>query len=111
MTFLRDADTDRRHTVTSLADADIERLARRRAKARMGWITHAGVFLGVNLLHGAVALAHGRSAAPLGVFMLAWAIGLAMHGALIVAFGSGSGLHEWLVARERARLLAQRDPW
>jgi len=94
-----------------LNDAEIEVLARRRAKARMGWIAHACVFLAVNLLHVAIAFSHGRVPTPIGIGMLAWAFGLAIHGMWVFAFGSGSSLAERLVQHERARLLAQRDPW
>jgi hypothetical protein len=94
-----------------LNDNEIEVLARRRTGARMGWFAHACVFLGVNLLQVAVAFSQGRVPTPIGVGMLAWAFGLAMHGAWVFAFGRGSSLAERLVQRERARLLAQRDPW
>ncbi|MGZ5270509.1 MAG: 2TM domain-containing protein [Ramlibacter sp.] len=94
-----------------LNDAEIEHLARRRASARIGWIAHACVFLAVNLLHVAVAVSHGRMPSPVGIGMLAWAFGLALHGVSVFVFGAGSSLTERLVARERARLQAQRDPW
>lgn len=97
--------------MTPLSDTEIEVLARRRASARMGWIAHACVFLAVNLLHVAVAFSQGRVPTPIGLGMLAWAFGLAMHGAAVFVFGSGGSLAERLVARERARLQAQQDPW
>jgi len=97
--------------MTHLSDTEIEHLARRRANARLGWIAHACVFLAVNLLHVAIAFSHGRLPGPIGVGMLAWAFGLALHGAFVGVFGAGGRLTERLVARERARLLAQRDPW
>jgi len=94
-----------------LTDDQLEELAYRRAKARVGWITHAAVFLGVNLLLAAVALANGHAPRPFGVATLAWGFGLAMHGVAVLMHGSGAALVERLVARERARLVAQRDPW
>jgi hypothetical protein len=97
--------------MTPLNDTEIEVLARRRANARMGWIAHACVFLAVNLLHVAIAFSHGRLPTPIGIGMLAWAFGLAMHAGWVFAFGNGSSLAERLIARERARLQAQRDPW
>ena len=98
-------------STTRLTDDQLEQLAYRRAKARVGWITHAAVFLGVNLLLAAVALANGHAPRPFGVATLAWGFGLAMHGASVLAHGNGAALLDRLVARERARLLAQRDAW
>jgi|SRR6476620_7873729 len=97
--------------MTHLSDTEIERLARRRAHARIGWIAHASVFLAVNLLHAAIAVSHGGVPGPIGAGMLAWAFALALHGAAVAVFGAGSNFTERLVARERARLQAQRDPW
>ena len=97
--------------MTRLTDTELEQLARRRANARMGWIAHACVFLAVNLLHASLALAHGRAPWTIGIGMLAWAFALAMHGAAVFVFGNGSSLAERMVARERERLQAQRDPW
>lgn len=97
--------------MTPLTDTELEQLAQRRARARMGWIAHACVFLAVNALHATTALVHGRVPGEIGFGMLAWAFGLAMHGAGVFVFGSGSSLAERLVARERRRLQAQRDPW
>ena len=94
-----------------LTDDQLEQLAYRRAKARVGWLTHAAVFLAVNLLLAAIALASGHAPRPFGVATLAWAFGLAMHGVAVLAQGSGAALVDRMVARERARLQAQRDPW
>lgn len=96
---------------TRLTDLQIEDLAQRRAKARIGWLTHAFVFVAVNLLLAAIALASGHAPRPFGVTTLAWGFGLAMHGLSVLLHGSGASLVERMVARERERLLAQRDPW
>ena len=98
-------------TTFPLTDAQIEALARRRAGARLGWIIHASVFVGVNLLHVALALWHGRVPAVHGFGMAAWAFALAMHGLWVFVLGNGSALADRLVARERARLQSRRDPW
>lgn len=98
-------------TTTRLTDTQIEELAHRRARARLGWLTHASVFLAVNLLLAAIALAHGHAPRLFGVATLAWGFGLAMHGVSVLARGNGAALVDRLVARERARLLAQRDAW
>lgn len=94
-----------------LTDPQIEQLAYRRAKARVGWLTHAAVFLAVNLLLAAIALATGQAPRPFGVATLAWGFGLAMHGVAVLLHGSGAAMVDRMAVRERARLLAQRDPW
>jgi hypothetical protein len=94
--------------LSSLSTDDLERLARRRAGMRMGWVVHATVFVAVNLLLAALSIFSGRYWA---VFpFLGWGIGLAIHGAVVLLMLPGGGLMERMVQRERERL-AQRDPW
>ncbi|GAB3470750.1 2TM domain-containing protein [Polaromonas eurypsychrophila] len=97
------------HVSTALVDTGLERLARKRAGAKLGWYIHASVYLGVNLLLVALSLASGRHWA---VFpLLGWGIGLAVHGAVVFLITGGAGIHERLVEQERERLTLQRDPW
>lgn len=93
----------------TLSPAEIERLARRRAAAKLGWFIHAAVFVAVNILLMALSLAQGKiwAAFPL----MGWGLGLAIHGAVVWLGSPGSALHEQLLQRERARLQARRDPW
>ena len=93
----------------TLSDRQIERLARRRAGSRAGWFIHAGVYLLVNLLLGALALQAGRTWAIYPA--AAWGLGLAIHGLVTFLRTDGCGLFERLVDRERNRLALQRDPW
>lgn len=88
---------------------DIDRLARRRAGAKLGWYIHALVFIAVNLLLAVVSAAGGRHWAVFPFF--GWGLGLAIHGLVVFLLTGGAGLHEKLVARERERLSLQRDPW
>jgi hypothetical protein len=88
---------------------DIERIARRRAGAKMGWYIHATVFVAVNLMLALLMAAIGRP--WLMVPSIGWAIGLAIHGAVVFLVTGGAGLHERLLKRERERLTLQRDPW
>ncbi len=94
---------------TYAQDTDIEKLARRRAAAKMGWYIHASVFILVNLMLAAVAFASGRTWAMIP--SMGWAPGLAIHGAVVFLVGGSAGLHERLVQQERKRLVAQGDPW
>ncbi len=89
--------------------AEIERLARRRAGAKMGWYIHATVYLAVNLMLAVLSLSNGRHWAVYPAF--GWGLGLAIHGFVVFLTTGGSGLHERLLRRERERLNLQRDPW
>ena len=86
---------------------DIERLARKRAGAKLGWYTHALVYLIVNVALGLLALSHERSWAIYPA--LGWGLGLLVHGIVVFLLTDGAGLHERLLQRERDRLA--RDPW
>ena len=97
------------HANTTLPDARLEQLARKRAGAKLGWYIHATVYLLVNLLLIALSVSSGRHWA---VFpLLGWGLGLAVHGAVVFLLTGGAGLHERLVQQERERLTLQRDPW
>ncbi len=88
--------------------ARIERLARRRAGAKMGWFVHALVYVCVNAGLALIAWQSGREwfAYPLA----GWGLGLAIHG-LAVWLGSGSaGLHERLLQAEREKLQGRPLP-
>lgn len=91
-----------------LSNADIDRLARRRAGAKLGWYTHATVYLVVNLFLFVLsdqALGERRwSIYP----MLGWGLGLALHGVAVFLLGSGSVLRDRMVERERERLQRER---
>ncbi len=94
---------------STLSPTEIERLARRRAGAKLGWFIHAAVFICVNTLLVAISLASGK---PWAIFpLVGWGLGLAIHGAVVWLGSPGSALHERLLQAERARLQTQRDPW
>ena len=96
-------------TETQHQDRELERQARKRAGAKLGWYIHVCVYLCVNLLLVALSAASGRGWA---VFpLVGWGIGLAIHGAVVFLVTGGAGLHERLLQRERERLSLQRDPW
>ncbi|MEZ0308484.1 MAG: 2TM domain-containing protein [Ramlibacter sp.] len=90
-------------------EQEIERLARKRAGAKLGWYIHALVFIAVNVMLVFIAAMAGRNWA---IFPAAgWAVGLAIHGAVVFFVTGGAGLHERLVQQERNRLQLQRDAW
>jgi hypothetical protein len=87
-----------------LSPDELERLARKRAGAKLGWYIHATVFVCVNL--GLFAMSHyafGQrpwSPGPL----LGWGLGVVLHGVSVFVLGNGSTLRERMVQRERERL-------
>jgi 2TM domain len=93
---------------TPLTPDEIDKLARRRAGAKLGWFIHLAVYLVVNtglLLGSNLMFGHGRySLGPL----LGWGIGLVFHGISVFLLGKGSNLRENMVARERERIERQQ---
>ena len=91
----------------SLSPEEIERLAQKRAGAKMGWYIHACVFVVVN---GFFMLSWfiGYRLRPFAVYpTLGWGLGLALHFISVFVMGKGSGFREQMIQRERERL--QRD--
>lgn len=99
------------HTLScdALSDDALERRARRRAGLQLGWYVHAIVYVSVNAFLMLVAALDGRSWAAYPA--LGWGLGLAIHGFVVFLLLGGGGLHQRLLARERQRLAARRDPW
>ena len=89
---------------TPLSEQQIDVLARRRAGAKLGWFTHALVYLVVNV--GLFLLASGGSGGrPWSIYpALGWGLGLLLHGVAVFVLGTGSGLYERMSERERKRL-------
>lgn len=90
-----------------LSDDAIERRARRRAGARMGWYVHALVFLAVNAALAFLSLSSGRHWAIYPA--LGWGLGLLLHGVGVWIALGGGGLQDRLVAQERERLTRERS--
>lgn len=92
-------------------DLQLDKLARRRAKAKLGFFAHATVYAVVNLGLIALSVYSGRAWA---IFpLLGWGIGLFFHGLAVWVFAPGNNLMEGMVRRERARLAAttKGEPW
>ena len=88
---------------------DIERLARRRAGAKLGWYIHATVYVVVNLFIYAIS-EYGFGQRRWSVFpLLGWGLGLTLHGISVFLIGKGGGLRERMVQKERERLQRPRD--
>ncbi len=98
----------------SIEQARLDRLALKRARAKLGWYIHAAVFTVVNLGLVALSVSSGRHWAiyPL----LGWGVGLLAHGLSVWALPQGGPMFERMVERERARLagssgISRGDPW
>ena len=86
----------------------IERLARRRAGAKLGSYLHASVYILVNLLLVTLSVASGRHWAVFPA--VGWGIGLAVHGVVVFLVTGGGGVYERLVKAERNRIAEQDRP-
>ena len=94
---------------TPLQNPALEQLALKRARAKLGWYTHASVYVAVILLLASLSAMSGRHWAVFPAF--GWGIGLAVHGAVVFLLTGGAGLLDRLVQHERGRLMSQGDPW
>jgi len=81
---------------------DLERLARRRARAKLGFYTHALVYAVV--ITGLSLLAFSQGKAWSLWPAAGWGLGLLMHGLGVHWFGPGSAWRERLTEREREHL-------
>jgi hypothetical protein len=92
-----------------LSEDDIERIARKRAGAKLGWYLHAAVFVLVNLgMFGFSYFGFARrpwSMAP----VLGWGAGLLLHGISVFLLATGSPLRERMLQRERERLQREQQ--
>lgn len=87
-----------------LSPEEIETLARRRASAKLGWYVHAAAFVLVNVLLFAMSR-YAFGTRPWSVYpLLGWGLGLVLHGVSVFLLGSGNGLRERMVQREREAL-------
>ncbi|NML45005.1 2TM domain-containing protein [Ramlibacter sp. G-1-2-2] len=92
-----------------LSPEQIERLARKRAGAKLGWYMHACIYVLFNLawfLGAYFGMGHHRwTWFP----TIGWGIGVVLHGVSVFVLGSSSGLRERMVARERERLQREQS--
>ena len=88
---------------------DLERLARKRVRAKMGWLIHAFIFVTVNCLLIALSLSAGRHwfVWPL----LGWGLGLILHGAKVWLAAPGGKLYSRMLEKERRSLRQQGNAW
>ena len=92
-----------------MSPEEIERLAHKRARAKLVWYLHAMVYVVVNLFIFAISR-YGFGSRPWSVFpLLGWGLGLALHGASVFLLGAGGGLRERLVQQERERLRRRQN--
>lgn len=93
-----------------MSPEEVERIARRRASAKLGWYTHATVYVAVNVFLFLISSASGFGHRNWSIYpMLGWGLGLALHGISVFMLGRGSGLRERMIQKERERLQRERD--
>ncbi len=92
-----------------LSPEEIERLARKRAGAKMGWFIHATAFFVINVVVFAMSKYGFGSRAWSPIPFLGWALGLGLHGASVWLLGTGGNLRERMVQKERERLQREQD--
>ena len=90
-------------------NATLDRLARKRAGAKLGWYIHALVYVCVNVMLALMSVMSGKHWAVFPA--LGWGLGLVIHGVVVFFVTGGAGLHERLIERERAALAASKDRW
>ena len=94
---------------TALLQPQLERQARRRAGAKLGWYIHAFVYVAVNLMLVLLSTMSGKHWAIFPA--LGWGLGLAIHGMVVFLVTDGAGLRARLVQQERERLSVRHDAW
>ncbi|MDB5870894.1 MAG: hypothetical protein JWQ07_336 [Ramlibacter sp.] len=95
--------------MTQLSPEEIERLAHKRAGAKLGWYFHLAVYVAVNGFMLALTY-FGLRSRPWSMYpVLGWGLGVVLHGISVFLLGAGGGLREQLVRKERERLLRQQN--
>lgn len=93
---------------TPLSPEEIDRIARKRAGAKLGWYIHATVYVLVNALMFVSSAMGWRDRAWSPGPALGWGLGVVLHGIAVFVLGNGSGLRETMVQKERERLERQQ---
>ena len=84
----------------------IERLARQRVRAKLGWWRHALLYAAVMLGLALLCWHQGRNWAIYPA--LGWGAGLLIHGLSVLFLRAGGPIFERQVARERAKMQARQ---
>lgn len=84
-----------------LSPEEIDALARKRAGAKLGWYTHAAVYVLVNVAMFMMSR-YAFGTRPWSVYpLIGWGLGLALHGVSVFVLGKGGSLRERMIQRER----------
>lgn len=96
-------------TTPPLSPEEIDRLASKRAGAKLGWFIHAAAFTLINLVVFSMSKYGFGDRSWSVIPFLGWGLGLALHGASVWVLGAGGSLRERMVQKERARLQREQD--
>ena len=107
--MIRTWESPPKQSMNQLSTEEIERLAHKRAGAKLGWYFHFVVYVLVNSALFAMSY-FGLRDRPWSMYpVLGWGLGLALHGASVFLLGQGSGVREKMVQAERERLQRQQN--
>ncbi len=88
--------------MTPMTPEEIDRVARKRAGAKLRWYAHALIYLVVNSF---LFLLAGMGQHRWSIYPAAgWGLGLALHGIAVWMLGTGSNLREQMIQKERDKL-------
>ena len=94
---------------TPLSPVEIDRVARKRASAKLRWYAHVVIYLVANAAMFAASF-YGLRQRPWSVYpALGWGLGVVLHGIAVFVLGAGSELREAMVRKERERLQRQQQ--
>ena len=94
---------------TPMTPEEIERLAHKRASAKIGWYVHACIYV---LVNGFLIVTSqlGVRDRPWNIYpALGWGLGLALHFVSVFVMGRGSSFRDQMVRRERERIEREQN--
>ena len=82
--------------------------AKQRVEAKLGFYTHAAVFVGVNAILAAVDLTGSPEKLWFYWVLLGWGLGLALHAVQVFLMPQDTSLKDRMIEKELARMTAPK---
>jgi hypothetical protein len=92
-----------------LSPEEIDRLAHRRVARKIGWYIHACVYVAVNAFLFFMSYSGMRERAYNIYPAMGWGLGLFLHFVSVFVLGTGSGVRESMIQRERERIQREQN--